>query len=77
MKNAIQLLKPLKVIQLGPETNVQLGELPSGAEVCILRESQTGSCVDISYGNERYFALKTQLLDGSIQSGPVGKRKDA
>ena len=71
-----QLLKPLKVIQLGPERQVQLEELPSGAEVRILRESRSGDCVDLSYGNERYFALKNQLLCRSVRPGHVGKRKD-
>jgi hypothetical protein len=76
MRNAVQLLKPLKVIQLGPETQAQLEELPRGAEVRILRESQTSGCVDISYGNERYFALKDQLLCRSVRPGYVGKGKD-
>ena len=73
MENAVQLLKPLKVIQLGPETQAQLEELPSGAEVCILRESQNSGCVDIAYGNERYFALKNQLLCEPVQPVYVGK----
>ena len=60
-----RLLKPLKVIQLGPETSAPLDELPSGAEVCILREFLVGNCVDISYENERYFALRNELLCGS------------
>lgn len=73
--NAIQLLKPLKVIQLGPERKAQLEELPRGAEVRILRESRTGDCVDISYGNERYFALRDQLLCNSVRPGHFDKRK--
>jgi hypothetical protein len=76
MRNAVRLLKPLRVIQLGPETQPQLEELPSGAEVRILRESHTGGCVDISYGNERYFALKNQLLSRSVRPRHVGKRSD-
>ena len=65
MINAFQLLKPLKVVQLGPERNTQLEELPSGAEVSILRESRSGDCIDIAYENERYFALKNELLGHS------------
>jgi hypothetical protein len=52
MRNAVQLLRPLKVIQSGPEIRAQLKGLPSGAEVRILRESQAGGCVEISYGND-------------------------
>jgi hypothetical protein len=65
--NVFQLVKPLKVIQLGPERETQLEELPSGAEVQILRESRIGDCVDIAYENERYFALKNDMLRGSEQ----------
>ena len=74
-RNAFQLLKPLKVIQLGPETNAQLDELPSGAEVCILREFLVGNCVDISYENERYFALKNELLCSSKDHGLSATRE--
>lgn len=74
MENAVQLLKPLKVIHLGPETQAQLEELPSGAEVRILRQSQNSGCVDIAYGNERYFALKNQLLCQPVRLVYVGKR---
>lgn len=65
---AFQLLKPLKVIQLGPERKTQLEEIPRGAEVRVLRESVGGDCVDIAYENERYFALKNDLLCHSENS---------
>ena len=61
-KDALRLLKPLRVIQLGLESRAQLEELPSGAEVCILREVRRGDCIDIACGNKRYFALKSELL---------------
>ena len=62
IENAFQLLRPLKVIQLGPERTTQLEELPCGANVRILRESLGGDCIDIAYENQRYFALKNELL---------------
>jgi hypothetical protein len=68
-RNVFQLLKPLKVIQLGPEGKTDLEELPSGAEVRILRESLIGGCIDISYENERYFALKNELRGCSEDQG--------
>ncbi len=64
-RTEFQLSKPLKVIQLGPERETQLRELPSGAEVRILRESQMGDCMDIAYENERYFALKNDMFGSS------------
>jgi hypothetical protein len=57
--NTFQLLRPLKVIQLGPQKEAPLGELPKGAEVRVLRESEVGDCIDIACKGERYFALKT------------------
>jgi hypothetical protein len=64
-RKILQLLKPLKVIQLGPDGETPLEELPSGAEVRILRESRMGDCIDIAYENQRYVALKNDLLHRS------------
>jgi hypothetical protein len=61
-RNVFQLLKPLKVIQLGPETQTPLEELPMGADVRVLRYSQIDECIDITYEGERYFALENELL---------------
>jgi hypothetical protein len=68
-RNAFQLLKPLKVVQLGPERKTQPEELPSGAQVRILREYLIADCIDIAYENERYFALKSDLLCRSEDLG--------
>jgi hypothetical protein len=64
-RNTFQLSRPLKVIQLGRQRETPLGELPKGAEVRILRESEIGGCVDIACQGERYFALKNQLFRSS------------
>jgi hypothetical protein len=65
-RSIFQLLKPLKVIQLGPQSETPLGELPRGAEVRVLRESEIGDCIDIACEGERYFALRHQLF-GSLE----------
>lgn len=61
-RQAFHLLKPLKVIQLGPERTPLLKELPSGAEVRVLRASMIGNCIDIAYEDKRFFALKNELF---------------
>jgi hypothetical protein len=61
-RNAIQLLRPLKVIQLGPERQTPLEELPIGAEVRIVRDSPIDDCIDIAYKDKRYFTLKNEIL---------------
>src|ERR1700685_2025880 len=61
-RNAFRLLKPLRVIPLGPQRETQLEELPSGAQVGILREFVLSGCIDITYGHERYFALKSEMV---------------
>ncbi len=72
-RHFLQLLKPLKVIPFGP-TKARVNELPKGAEVQVLRESSTGDCVDISYQNERFFALKSKLFcTPSPGSEPVSR----
>jgi hypothetical protein len=65
-RSVFQLLKPLKVIQLGPQGETPLVELPKGAEVRVLRQSQNGDCIDIACEGERYFALRHQLF-GSLE----------
>jgi len=62
-KNEFQLLKPLKVIPLGPERKTSLEELPSGAKVRVLRDSR--DCIDITYEDKRYFTLRNELLRSS------------
>jgi hypothetical protein len=64
-RNRLQLLKPLKVIQLGSQGEAPLKELPRGAEVSVLGESEIGDCIDIACKGERYFALKNQLFRSS------------
>lgn len=68
-RQAFYLLKPLKVIQLGPERKTPLEEIPSGPEVHILRESLIGDCIDIAYEDERYFGLKNELLGSVTDQG--------
>ena len=67
-KQVFHLLKPIKVIQLGPERKPPLGELPRGAKVRILREFPLSDSIDIGYDDERYFALKSELfLSSAVQ----------
>jgi hypothetical protein len=43
-------------------TQTPLEELPIGADVRVLRDSQIDDCIDITYKGKRYFALKNELL---------------